>query len=558
MMHEGPIAGIAAHGDFVATAGYDNKLILWDNTTRKAVARGTHDHLVNNCAFSSSGKWLVSASSDYSARLWAVPSMRLQAVLPGHGDDVDMAVFSPDDQYIATCALDRLVRIFDLQGRCLHVCQGHTGNVLALAWTPDNRYVVSTSVDGTLRKWDVQTGQEVQKTDLQIRTDSLEISSHGVIYAGDDLGRLVVITEGGTYFVQAHAAGIKKVALNTQTGHLVCLSYDRSMSVWQVGIDHTPTELARCELPENIWARAATILQDGRVVTGTFGASYAIYDLRTQAWDMTQVAAGNALNDVASLNGHIYTVGDAGRVLQDGNVLADMGSLCNFLIGSGRLLLTGGQMGCLFDARTGMVLYRHRSPLNCGVAFEQAGQRWVAIGSYTGEALLFKVDQQDKLTLERNLHIYPNAIKGLSYSEGMLLSVCANTDMAWHRVSDAQEIKRMRQAHDKITNDCCTIDDQHFATVSRDRTLRIWGQTSTEVYPSPHPNSVKCISINNDKSVLLTGSYGGTLAMFDLQQKRWTKLERPTTAGISAITWHEDQHQFLAASYDGHIYPLPV
>ena len=52
MLHEVPIVGIAAHGDFVASAGYDNKLILWDNHTRQAVARGAHDHLVNNCAFS--------------------------------------------------------------------------------------------------------------------------------------------------------------------------------------------------------------------------------------------------------------------------------------------------------------------------------------------------------------------------------------------------------------------------------------------------------------------------------------------------------------------------
>lgn len=52
MLHEVPIVGIAAHGDFVATAVYDNKLIFWDNNTRQAVAQGAHDHLVNNCAFS--------------------------------------------------------------------------------------------------------------------------------------------------------------------------------------------------------------------------------------------------------------------------------------------------------------------------------------------------------------------------------------------------------------------------------------------------------------------------------------------------------------------------
>ena len=554
MLHEGPIAGIAAHGDLVATAGYDNKLILWDNKTRKALARATHDHLINNCAFSADGRWLVSASSDYSARLWALPTMRLQAVLPGHGDDVDMAVFSPDDQRIATCALDRLVRIFNLQGQCLTTCVGHGGNVLSLAWTPDSHYVVSTSVDGTIRRWDACSGEEVQTNDLKIRTDSLEISASGVIYAGDDLGRIVVIEGDSTRFFTAHAAGIKKVALNSKNGQLVCLSYDRSMSIWNVANDQTPVEIGRTQLPETVWARAATILEDGRVATGTFGSTYAIFDVQTATWDVQAVAASAALNDVLEVHGHIYTVGDAGKVCQDGSEVAEMGSLCNFLLGSGDQVLTGGQMGQLFDALTGQVIYTHHSPLNCGVAYEHAGQPFVAIGCYTGEVLIFNASY--KPVLHQVLKIYENAVKGLSFSQGELFSVCANTDIAWHRVSDGSLVKRINKAHDKITNDCCAVDEHHFATVSRDRSLRIWNDQGTaEVYPSPHPNSVKCISINDEKSHLLTGSYGGTLAMFDLKQKRWTQFERPTMSGISSITW-DTKGQFLASSYDGNIYAV--
>jgi WD40 repeat protein len=107
MHHVGPIAGVAAHGSWIASAGYDNRLILWDATSRRALARSAHDHLVNACAFSHDGRYLVSASSDYSARIWSLPDLRLIAVLGGHGDDVDMARFSPDDALVATCALDR-------------------------------------------------------------------------------------------------------------------------------------------------------------------------------------------------------------------------------------------------------------------------------------------------------------------------------------------------------------------------------------------------------------------------------------------------------------------
>ena len=233
MNHQGPIAGIAASGPFVATAGYDNRLILWDATSKRAVARSLHDHLVNHCTFSSDGRMVATASSDYSARVWEVPSLRLKATLIGHEDDVDMAVFSPDDTLVATCALDRTIRIFDISGRCLKVLRGHTGNILSVAWTRDGKRLVSSSVDGTVREWDAR-GIEVRRNDLDVRTDTLVIDADGRILAGDDQGRIAIIIDGRISFTQAHQAGVKKISFDETAGILVTLSYDRTIAIWNV------------------------------------------------------------------------------------------------------------------------------------------------------------------------------------------------------------------------------------------------------------------------------------------------------------------------------------
>ena len=94
----------------MATAGYDNRLILWSG--REALARAFHDHLVNQCAFDRAGRSLVSASSDYTARVWTLPELRLQTVLGDHRDDVEMAVFAPSGERIATASRDHCVRVF--------------------------------------------------------------------------------------------------------------------------------------------------------------------------------------------------------------------------------------------------------------------------------------------------------------------------------------------------------------------------------------------------------------------------------------------------------------
>jgi toxoflavin biosynthesis protein ToxC len=555
MRHEGPIAGIAARGGWVATAGYDNKIILWDRASHEALARANHDHLVNDCSFSADGRWLASASSDYSARIWALPSLRLSAVLAGHDDDVDMAVFSADSRRIATCALDRRVRVFDLEGRCLQEMSGHTGNVLSLAWSPDDQHVVSTSVDGTMRRWNVQTGVAVAVTDLGVRTDSVEIGPNGTVYAGDDRGRICIVDGDRVDFLPAHAAGIKKVALDARQGLLASLSYDRAIAVWRIGADRRLREIGRSTLPSSIWARAAAVMEDGRIAVGTFGSTYAQFDPATSKWNLEGVAAGAAVNAVLSVASHVYSVGDSGVVHMDGRAHASMGSLCNFLVATGERVLTGGQAGQLFDAHSGAVLYEHRSPLNCGASFKVGERAFLAIGTYTGEILIFTPRDDGSIPLVAELSVYENAVKGLSCSDGLLFSVCASTDIAWHRVADWALLRRIDKAHDRIANACCAIGNSEFASVGRDRTLRLWRGTQGEVYESPHPNSVKCIAVNTDRTALLTGSYGGTLASFDLVRRCWGELQRPTSAGISSIAWDGSRGRFLAASYDGAIYP---
>ena len=92
-----------------------------------------------------------------------------------------MAVFSPDGTLVATCALDRKLRIFNTSGHCLTTFHGHTGNILAVAWNRDGTQLVSTGVDGTVREWDAQTGAELRCNRIDVRTDTLEIDRHGRI-----------------------------------------------------------------------------------------------------------------------------------------------------------------------------------------------------------------------------------------------------------------------------------------------------------------------------------------------------------------------------------------
>jgi WD40 repeat protein len=395
-----------------------------------------------------------------------------------------------------------------------------------------------------------------QTTHLEVRTDSVEIDTNGIIYAGDDLGRIAIINAETTHYIQAHRAGIKKLVVNFQTRQIVTLSYDRSMAIWQINADLSISELSRTDYPETVWARAACVLNNGQIATGTFGSTYALYDLKSHSWNAKGVEGGLAINAVQLVGPLVYSVGDSGVVHINGEPTLSMGSLCNFISSSGELVLTGGQLGRVFNANTGEVLYSHHSPLNCAASFFIDNSSYIAIGAYTGEILIFEQIGKTQIKIKITIEAFVNAVNGLSYSEGVLFAVCASTQISWYSVQNWSLITRKEKAHERITNACCSIGENKFASVGRDLTLRIWEGDEASIYITPHKNSVKCLGINSDKTVILTGSYGGTLSLFDLDKKTFIKTSRPTSSGISSITWDNSNDCFLAGSYDGEIYKL--
>jgi len=557
IQHRSPVSGIASFGArHVATAGYDNQIILWDAASKRAVARAYHDHLANQCRFSPSGASLVSASSDHTARVWSIPDLRLRAVLDGHEDDVEMAVFSPDETRIATASRDHRVRIFAVGGRLLATMTGHTADVISVEWSPDGRALVSSSDDGTVRRWSAD-GSLLGTIDLGgVESDTVVCGDDGVIYVGTDDGDIVVIAAGVVRRVQAHRAGIKRLVHDPGSATLLSAGYDRSVKLWSTrGGDVTLTHVT--EAPACVWLRACAFASPDELVFGTFGSAYASYHPARERWDLREVEDTPGCNAVRVVDGDTYCVGDAGVVRRNGEVVARMGSLCNFLQPWSGRVLTGGHLGVLFDACTGAPLFRNASPLNCGVDFVVDGEPRCVIGTYTGEGLVFGVGPDGAPVLLARVALHGNAIKGLAAAGGTLFSVCATGAAAFHDLATLTCIRTIERAHDKISNGAACLPDGRFVSVSRDRELRIWTLETRLEVATPHTHSIKCVAVCPATGVVATGSYNGTVALYDPAQDRWTAAQRPTAAGISSITASGHPGVFLASSYDGESYWVP-
>jgi WD40 repeat protein len=121
-----------------------------------------HQLAVRGCAWSPDGMRAVSASHDYTLRIWEANSGECLAPLVGHQRGVLGCAWSPDGMRIVSASGDHTLRIWEANsGKCLAVLAGHQNRVMGCAWSPDGERIVSASSDGTVRLWDAATGAEV-------------------------------------------------------------------------------------------------------------------------------------------------------------------------------------------------------------------------------------------------------------------------------------------------------------------------------------------------------------------------------------------------------------
>ncbi|KAF8275166.1 quinon protein alcohol dehydrogenase-like superfamily, partial [Lactarius quietus] len=138
------------------TGSKDRTIKEWDLSTG-AVLRtiaGVHEgSVLSICVY---GGYLASAGSDGNVVLWDLVQDKMSKIMDDHEDSVLCVRF--DDTRLVSCSKDRTVRTYrfpDLNPQ--HILAGHRAAVNAISISPT--YIVSASGDRSLRLWDANTGE---------------------------------------------------------------------------------------------------------------------------------------------------------------------------------------------------------------------------------------------------------------------------------------------------------------------------------------------------------------------------------------------------------------
>jgi WD40 repeat protein len=91
---------------------------MWSVRGQLGAALLGHNGRLNSATFSPDGQWVVTASTDGTARVWSVRS-GLLATLPVGGGGVFSAAFSSDGEWVVTASADGSARVWPVSARLL-------------------------------------------------------------------------------------------------------------------------------------------------------------------------------------------------------------------------------------------------------------------------------------------------------------------------------------------------------------------------------------------------------------------------------------------------------
>lgn len=135
-----------------------------DGSESRVAIRGHLNKRISAVAFSSDGKYVVSASHDQTARIWDSKTGKQLRLLAGHTGAVTDARFSTDGRYVVTSSADATARLWrTADGKELKRIASPDGSLAAAALTPDSRQLVTAGQSRALHVFDVESGKQVRR-----------------------------------------------------------------------------------------------------------------------------------------------------------------------------------------------------------------------------------------------------------------------------------------------------------------------------------------------------------------------------------------------------------
>ena len=225
----------------LASGSSDFTVRLWDVPTGrlKTILIG-HTYTVESVAFSPDGTMLATGNGywDRTLRLWDVATGQQHATFMWNMSDIASIAFSPDGTILAG-GLDNTIQLWNpVTGQHKDTLTGHTDLIRNIVFSPDGNTLASASQDETVRLWDVPTGQlKNTLTGHDWNVFGVAFSPDGWTLASGGYDKIVRLWDVPTGQLKdtlvGHTEAVRSVAFNPDGTTLASAGYDGTVLLWE-------------------------------------------------------------------------------------------------------------------------------------------------------------------------------------------------------------------------------------------------------------------------------------------------------------------------------------
>ncbi|KAG9067036.1 hypothetical protein KI688_012948 [Linnemannia hyalina] len=228
-------------GQRIATGSYPGRLQLWEATAtplepgRKWTA---HSNGVSSIAFSPDDRWIASCNIDRTVKLWESRSGLLVSSFINHVKWVNCVRFSPSGTYIASASDDKTLRLWEVNSSSLGLdSYDFPGPQLCATYSPDGRQLITSSERRPMQQFSTDSGDiDFVFPDHLYNIYCIAFSPDGLQIAIGSVEKEVTIwsveSRATSFVLSGHWSSVNSVAFSPCGRWLASGSSDKTVRVW--------------------------------------------------------------------------------------------------------------------------------------------------------------------------------------------------------------------------------------------------------------------------------------------------------------------------------------
>jgi WD40 repeat protein len=522
-----------------------------------------HTFAVSSVVFSPDGRTLASGSGDKTVKLWDVASGRELRTVVANTSLILSLAFRPDGRVLAVGDWGGTIKFFDVEsGRELLSISTGSQTTSSLAFSPDGRVLASGSGLGHIRFWDVATGRSLQGID--------ETGASSLAFSPD-----------GRTLASSGESGIELWDVATRH-ELRCLESYSSLPFVRVRVAPIGKKSAPCNPQETTDSQrvySVTFSPDGKTLAS--GGEDKIIKL----WD---VATGRKLKRLTGHTGEVRAVAFSpdGRMLASGGIdktiklwNVDSGQELRSLAGhpdgarsvafspDGRTLASGGmdKSVTFWDVETGHEL---RSLASDTVPFESVAFSPDGRKLASGNGSMVKVwdvsSGHDLTSLGTLSYEFPASSMGrvfiptaIAFSPDgrSLASVTDDRTIKMWDLTSGRELPSVAGSAAQVYAVAYTSDGRVLALGNDDSSEKLWDMASGGGMRmlADYKMFATAVAFNADAKILALGGKDKTIKLYDVAAGREIGTLAGYTRDITAIAFSPDRKTLASGSDDNTI-----